>query len=231
MGWDILQNMQVPHYVYPHTEEFYREFMPYITHNKELRYYVLKGFLTQPYTYSFFKYASFPENLPLIKSVLDSKKNPTKNPYKFALAADSMDYEPPIKAQSYEPIDSSNIEKPNFNYHKVVDITYTTDIYDIDRKYMSLIAKLCKERGIVLYFICCHAPDVVIKSVPNYFRMLKSAITMFNELGVKYIDTYDENYFPNPSDNAHFRDCAGHFTSNYGTQYTNGICRWIKDNE
>lgn len=233
VGWDILQNMQAPHYDYPHQEEFYRAFLPYIFRSREIFLYVFNGIMKQPYTYTFFEYSSFPDNLLELKDVFKSKQR-RKNQKETMLFASSNFPQKPTSAENYEyfePIDASDIEKSNFNFHKVVDLTYTSKIYESDRKYVEMIKNLCEKNNIDLYFIYCPAPDIVIKTLPNYYEMLKSARDMFAELNIKYIDTFDENYFPDSTNNKNFRDCPGHMTRSYPEIYTKAICKWIKETQ
>lgn len=232
VGWDILQNTQVPHYSYPHAEEFYRCLAPYAIKCSEIMDYVRLGVLKEPYTYGFFEYASFPENLPLIKSVLKSKADARHNKGYAYFSSVALGINTADPKRVHEPIDATQIEKPNFNFHKVVDLKYEGKIDETDYLYMEKICKLCKERGVKLYFIYNPAPQVVIDTLPNYDELLEASRTMFARLGATYIDVYDESYFPNITDNKNFRDCPGHISSSdYSIRYSKAICKWILDKE
>lgn len=73
-GFDTLQMLEVPHYKYPHEEKFYRCFLPYIWRDSKVFRYVAWGIMKQTYTYIFFKYASFPENIAMLDEMRQSKQ-------------------------------------------------------------------------------------------------------------------------------------------------------------
>lgn len=129
-----------------------------------------------------------------------------------------------------DAIDVSDIENPKYNYHKIIDQEYIAKVHDSDREYVRLIRDLCKENGVDLYFVKCPVPDAVIGAISDYFVMMESVHKMFRDLGVKYIDTLNEEYFSHPTADTNFVDCPCHLTDTYSKVYTRAICKWIKDN-
>lgn len=235
-GWDLSQMFEVPHHKYPHEEEFYRSFLPYLLHSKKIAHYVIKGILLQPYTYSFFKYASFPENLPVTKQVQRSKKQKKQNSVTRFFTVATMTQEAktaqapqenvPIKKE--HTVDPLDIENPRFNYHEIVDRKYKSTPYQSDIEYIKKIKDLCQEKNIPLYFLACPFPSVVINALPQFHDMYENSRLMFESLGVAFIDTLDKDVFPDITNNENFKDCAGHLSDKYVPIYTKGIIKSIK---
>jgi len=216
VGWDILQNLQTPQYIYPHREEIYRELLPDSKHDPLLRKLVLKGIADQRYTVTFFEYASFPENLTDIPAVLKSK------------------FEPEEKVSDIPvPIDILHLTAKGdpFNYKNVLDRSYTDILYADDIEYMKKIADFAKEKSINLYVISCPLPDCIISALPKAASMQKVSADLFKSLGITYIDGCDQTVFPGSTADKNFKDCFGHLISPYCEIYTKLLCNYIKQHQ
>lgn len=51
------------------------------------------------------------------------------------------------------------------------------------------------------------------------------------EFGIKYIDTYNEDYFPAISSNSNFHDCNGHFIVSAKQEYTKNVVKFLQENK
>jgi len=214
VGWDILQNMQVPKYVYPNREELYRNLFADIKADASLGSLVIKGMAAQRFTYSFFKFASFPENINCLKEVRDSWN----------------------KDISIEKIDNNKLHineeelksSDKYHFYKVTQRTYTDTIYEEDRLYFKKMKELCDEKGIRLFAISCPAPSCVVAAIPNFEQMHNAAKTMFCELGIDYIDGFNQNIFERSLETSNFSDCFGHLVSPYNVEYSRTVGRIIR---
>lgn len=213
IGWDMIQNLQFPEYVYPHREELYRELLPDSRKNPLLRKIVLKGVADQKYTMTFFEFASFPENITDIAAVLKSR-NPK-------MLTETKELPPPIDITRLK-------ENTDFNYAKLMDRSYTDKIKDDDIFYLKKIKDVCAEHNIDLYVLCAPLPDCIITTLPILPRMQAVSKQLFRKLNIQYIDGFDQHFFPGSTADTNFKDCFGHIISPYREKYTKSICDNIK---
>lgn len=213
VGWDILQNMKVPQYTYPNREEIYRNLFCDIKDDKDLRNLVVKGIAEQRFTYSFFKFASFPENIKCLKEVRESWKKEL-----FSEDSDSLP-----ESINIDELKSSD----KYDFYDVVGKTYTDTIYKEDKLYFKKMRDLCSAKGIKLYAISCPLPECVISELPNLEKMRNAAKAMFKELGIYYIDGFDQNVFENSLQNENFSDCYGHLIPPYNIEYSKTVSKII----
>lgn len=216
IGWDVLQNYQVPTYHYPHTEEIYREFLADIKGNPELTKIVFKGIMGQRYTSTFFDWSSFPENITQIPDVLKSKKILAENQQAEFVA---------------EPIDINNIEKSSFNYHRVADPEYKAPMLDNDANYILKIKEYCKNHNIKLFVISSPIPNLIMEEKPELNECIKDTYDFMNKNNIKYIHGNNQDYFPKSMELTNFKDFPGHIIMPYRNKYSKYVCDWIKSVE
>jgi hypothetical protein len=219
LGWDIIQNFQNPPYVYPHSEEIYREFLCDFRGNAELAELISKKILEQRYTSTFFKWSSFPENAVEIPAVLKSRREPKagKNQNQNA---DETEFSRP-----------QTFRKPK-DFEKVVnERKYSAEIQANDEIFLKKISDLCRQKKIKLYVISCTIPESVQSAKPELLECMKRSESLMAELGVTYINASDENVFPGASKDENFSDYFGHFNGWYRNFYTQFIIDFIKKNE
>lgn len=216
VGWDIMQNFQLPAYTYPHAEELYREFFADMKGNSELQKIIFKRVMEQRYTSTFFDWSSFPENITNIPGVIKSRKKVIENEDNTAspIAID----EATLKTNS------------KWNYSKAADRTYGTEIQKGDREYFLKIQDFCNAHDIKLYVISCPVPQCILDIHPELYDAIDVSRNFFKNNNITYIDTSDDLYFPEIRKNTNFSDCFGHFAIPYNEQYTQNVCKWIKDN-
>ena len=215
VGWDIMQNFQLPAYKYPHSEELYREFFNDMKGNKELQKIVFRNVMEQRYTSTFFDWSSFPENITEIPKVLASRK----------IIVDDDDI------ASTEAIDESTLKTNKaWRYYQAINTNYGTIIQDNDKNYFLKIKDYCDKHNIQLYVISSPIPQCIFEVHPELFEAINISQQFFNNNNIKYINTTDKLYFPDVSNNTNFNDCFGHFITPYNETYTQYVCNWIKEN-
>jgi len=166
IGIDVLQNFENPPYVYPHPEELYREFMQdmFKPLNPELIKLTVKNVMAQKYTSTFFKFASFPENITEIPDVMKSKKElrehrelvKDKNYNSSVYWEKRNSVEPPVSERKFPK-----------DFDEVVKQKYLDDMLDNDKKYIEQIYTFCMKNDIELYFMSNAVPRSVIDAVPE----------------------------------------------------------------
>lgn len=214
VGWDIIQNFQSPAYVYPHKEELYREFLADLQGNRELQQITFKNIMKQRFTSSFFEWSSFPENILEIPAVLESKKTGL--------------VEPPHVSR---PISVSELETySSFNYHKVIDNEYITAVQETDVEYIKKIRDYCNKHKINLLFISNPIPDCISTKIPLLHECIEVSADLMKSLGITYLNTSNQQYFPCSTIDSNFKDCFGHIIPPYTDLYTKQLCDWIKTN-
>ncbi|MBD5439333.1 MAG: hypothetical protein HDR37_12380 [Treponema sp.] len=214
VGWDIIQNFQNPPYIYPHSEELYREFIVDFPKSWELTCLTLKNIMAQRYTSTFFKWSSFPENILEIPDVLKSKQN--------------KDCTTP---NTTAEILSNKPENPKFpaDFNKVVyERKYTPVIQPNDKEYLLKIKQRCKKENIRLYVLSCAIPESIQKALPEMADFIKISADFMKENDITYINTSDSIHFPGGTDDYNFKDCFGHYNAWYMNTYTQQICNFIK---
>lgn len=215
VGWDIMQNFQLPAYKYPHSEELYREFFNDMKGNKELQKIVFRNVMEQRYTSTFFDWSSFPENITEIPKVLASRK----------IIVDDDDI------ASTEAIDESTLKTNKaWRYYQAINTNYGTIIQDNDKNYFLKIKDYCDKHNIQLYVISSPIPQCIFEVHPELFEAINISQQFFNNNNIKYINTTDKLFFPDVSNNTNFNDCFGHFITPYNETYTQYVCNWIKEN-
>ena len=215
VGWDIMQNFQLPAYKYPHSEELYREFFNDMKGNKELQKIVFRNVMEQRYTSTFFDWSSFPENITAIPKVLASRK----------IIVDDDDI------ASTEAIDESTLKTNKaWRYYQAINTNYGTIIQDNDKNYFLKIKDYCDKHNIQLYVISSPIPQCIFEVHPELFEAINISQQFFNNNNIKYINTTDKLFFPDVSNNTNFNDCFGHFITPYNETYTQYVCNWIKEN-
>lgn len=215
-GWDIMQNFQLPAYIYPHSEELYREFFADMNGNPELQKIVFKNVMEQRYTSTFFDWSSFPENITEIPKVIKSRKKVVDDK--------TMASSTPINLETLKT-------NSKWNYDQAVNRVYGTEIQQNDKDYFLKIQDYCKKHGITFYVISCPIPDCIYEVHPELKEAVAVSRAFFAEYNIPYIDTTDEKYFPGISETTNFSDCFGHMITPYNETYTQYICNWIKDHK
>ena len=231
IGIDVLQNFENPPYVYPHSEELYREFMQdmFSPWNPELIKLTVKNVMAQKYTSTFFKFASFPENITEIPDVMKSKKELRAH---RKLVKD-INYNSSVyweKRSSVEPPVSERKFPKDFD--EVVNQKYLDDMLDNDKKYIEQIYTFCMENDIELYFMSNAIPKSVIEALPESISFFEKTGEFIKNLrGGKeniYINCTEQEYFPGSIDDYKFLDCYGHYNSWYRDTHTKQVCDYIK---
>lgn len=217
-GWDVFQNMMSPYYRYPRSEQLNRELIKECWDDFELGKIMVSRYAEQRYSQSFFQFCSFQDNVKNIPGVLKSKKERRTNPEKLVLVSDGT------------PIDASNIHNPSFNFDKLLSDEYTDTVNPKDFEYVIKIRDFCRDKGIDLFFLAAPAPKVSIDAVKLYNSMYANSKKAFVDAGIKFIDTFDNFYFPFSTENSNFKDCYGHITGAYRKDYTLAVCRYIMEN-
>ncbi|MGN0729892.1 hypothetical protein [Treponema sp.] len=230
IGIDVLQNFENPPYVYPHSEELYREFMQdmFTPLNLELIKLTAKNVMTQKYTSTFFKFASFPENITEIPNVMKSKKElrehkklvKGRNYNSSVYREETTSLEPPVSER-----------KVPKDFDKVVNQKYLDDMQDNDKKYIEKIFSFCIKNNIELYFMSNAIPESVIETVPktlSFFDKTDEFIKNLKGGGGFYINCTDQKYFYGSTDDYKFSDCYGHYNSWYRDIHTKQVCDYIK---
>lgn len=216
VGWDILQNFQLPAYTYPHAEELYREFFADMKGNSELQRIIFKKVMEQRYTSTFFDWSSFPENITEIPKVIESRKIIVK------------DDDPP----SSIGIDETTLKtNKKWRYYQAVNTVYGTQIQNNDKDYFLKIKEYCDKHDIQLYVISSPIPECIYEVHPELIDSIRISKEFFDDYNIKYIDTTNEQYFPDVSKNTNFTDCFGHFISPYNKKYTQYVCNFLKEKE
>lgn len=208
VGWDILQNFELPPYKYPHEEEIFREFLSDIKGNKELTKIVFKGIMKQRYTSTFFDWSSFPENIKNIPEVINSRKKIVD------------------KIEVFRPMDLNDRKKSNFD--SVVNTVYGKKIQENDKEYILKIRDFCKKKNINMFVISCPIPEVIMDAVPEINDCIKISYDFMLDSEIQYIHCNNQNYFADSMNNENFKDCYGHIIPPYREIYTKAICAWIK---
>ncbi len=212
VGWDVLQNMQAE-FVYPHKEELYKELIGDGLHtgNWALAGTSLKKLLKLNYPYTFFEWASFPDNITEIPKVLASKRTTIEKV--LSSGEDAL------------PIDPDNLS--HYEYEQVISTKYSHEIDESYRKDLASIKDFCNKHHIKLYALSSPVPQCVIEAIP-YQEMVNASIAMFEELGIPYINGLAPAYFPDSTKEQNFKDCYGHITGPYRETYVRSIATWIK---
>lgn len=213
IGWDIIQNYQIPEYHYPHEEELYREFFADLKGNAELSAIVFKGIMNQRYTSTFFDWSSFPENIMKIPEVIKSRK---------------PGY---VSEELSEQIDPNNIYKSSFKFDKVSKTRYADKMTSNDAFYLLKIRDFCKENDISFFVISCPVPALILKSNPELNKSIADSYNFMNKNNIIYIHGNDQTFFPNSMETTNFKDFFGHIIPPYENTYSRAICNWIKSTE
>ena len=215
VGYSMLENFVYPHKVYPTNRQaqMYREMLKDSKDNPMLLKTAIKQILDQRYTFSFFEYAAFPENITKIKESIKSRKM-MKEPW----VATEVTSKAPMSKEHPRDLDA------------VLSTTFTTspDLEQIE--YIKKIKQICEEKNIELYFISCCYPDCVINSLPDFESIVQADKKVFEDLNINFIDTYNENYFPEATRDENFHDCWGHHVMKSKLEYSKSVCQWILDN-
>lgn len=211
IGWDIIQNYQLPEYHYPHEEELYREFFADMKGNPELQKIVFKGVMNQRYTSTFFDWSSFPENITEIPEVIKSRK-PGYIPKGIS-----------------ERIDPENIYKSNFKFNQVSKTKYSNKMTSHDALYLLKIKDFCKNQGIRFFVISCPIPSLIMESNPELKQSIEDSYNFMKENNIEYIHGNDQSVFPGSMETTNFKDFYGHIISPYSEIYSKAVCNWIKN--
>ena len=213
IGWDVIQNYQLPEYHYPHEEELYREFFADLKGNSELKKIVFKGIMNQRYTSTFFDWSSFPENIMEIPEVIKSRK---------------PGY---ISKGISERIEPDNIYKQNFKFEQVSKTQYADKMTSKDALYLLKIRDYCKEHDIKFFVISCPIPSLIMKSNPELDRSIADSYNFMKENNITYIHGNNQTFFPDSMETTNFKDFFGHIIPPYRNIYSKAVCDWIKSTE
>lgn len=215
IGWDLLENFESPHKVYPSNRcaQLYREMIYHSKGNPNLFLLACKNILEQRYTMSFFEYASFPENALKIKDSITSRKE-KHNPF--------------IPETFFEKsFDETKIS--NSMLASIIGSSYKPSISDNEIIYIKKIQAICEKNNIDLYFITCPYPLIVQNYVKNFDSLLGCARDFFKMMSISYIDMYDEKLFPHIADNSNYHDISGHMIIPAKIRYTGLVSDYIKN--
>lgn len=210
VGWDIIQNYQLPEYHYPHEEELYREFFADLKGNTELKKIVFNGVMSQRYTSTFFDWSAFPENIMKIPEVIKSRK---------------PGY---ISEEINDRIDPNNIYKKSFKFNQVSKTKYADKMTSNDAFYLLKIRDYCKKHDIEFFVISCPIPSLIMKSNPELNKSITDSYNFMAENNITYIHGNNQTFFPKSMKTSNFKDFFGHIIPPYRDIYSKAVCDWIK---
>ena len=95
--------------------------------------------------------------------------------------------------------------------------------------YIKFIKKICAENGIELFFISVPCPDSVQENLRDFKKIRSAYEKLMLENDIKFINTYDDKFFPNMSKNSNFHDCNGHLVLPAKVEYTKMLCRYLME--
>lgn len=219
VGFDILQQNRIPYYEYPHAGTLYRVLLPDAWGHKRFAKELFPEILAQPYTYSFFRFASYPSYVKEIPEVIESRKNKDK----------------PLSVKKRLPLDFSDPQKMKereneIHYERNISRPYNTEFNPDDIKYIKKIADLCERNHVKLFIVLSPEPDCMVKALGDFIKPVSDNLSYLLETnGVNCINTFSDSVFHGGLADSYFYDCDGHMLPEYHEIYTERICDYIEE--
>lgn len=219
VGYDILQQYQQPYD--DDKTELHRVFLRRSRGNWELFVFAASSLLETRYTTILFKFSAYLDNFDKVFAVLRShsvKRQAMQGQVKANADA---------AVKEADEDDTDSIIEPR-GKDRITHKHFAPPMRPNDKKYFAMMKRLCDAHKIPLIVTACAVPEMS-QEVPGVTDCIEDMRHTMDELGITYIDTNDQNYFPGSTYKYNYYDWVGHYHTAYRPVHTRQLCTYIKN--